>query len=228
MQAFKDLYYLFFPTICQNCEEPLVQNEDLICIKCRFDLPLAEMTDHSGNDVENVFYGRVPIDFGTALLRYNRKGVVQKLIHQLKYKEQEELGTLFGIWLGKELAKTKRLPKIDYVLPVPIHHHKLRKRGYNQVTKFGQQIANEINAEFNEDQLRSISTEETQTLKQRIDRWKNVKEKFYLNDTSFFENKNVLLVDDVITTGATLEACCIELKKTKNITISIATIAFTS
>lgn len=228
MQALKDLYYLFFPSICQCCDEPLVKNENLICVKCRFDLPLAEITEVSNNEVELAFYGRIDILFGTTLLLYKRKGVVQKLIHQLKYKGQEDLGILFGKWLGKELADSERLPKIDYVIPVPIHKRKQKKRGFNQVTKFGQEIAKEIDAEFNDQQLLSGSINETQTFKQRMDRWKNVREKFYLKDVEFFENKSVLLVDDVITTGATLEACSIELQRTKGITISIATIAFTS
>ena len=228
MRALRDLYYLFFPIVCHCCNAPLVENEDLICVPCRFGLPLAEMTATTDNEVERAFYGRIDIAFGTALLLYERKGVVQKLIHLLKYKSQEDLGILFGKWLGSELKLCDRLPTIDYVIPVPIHKKKLQKRGYNQVTKFAQEIARSLHAEFNDRQLRSISTNETQTLKQRSDRWQHVKEKFYLEDTRFFEGKNILLIDDVITTGATLEACCLELQKTKNITISIATIAFTS
>lgn len=228
MQALKDLYYLFFPDVCKCCDAALLESEDQICIKCRFDLPVAEMTNISNNDVEKAFYGRVDIAFATTLLIYKRKGVVQKLIHQLKYKGQEDLGIFFGKWLGEELAASERLPKIDYVVPVPIHKRKLRKRGYNQVAKFAQEIAKAINAVFNDDQLLSVARKETQTLKQRIDRWKNVKEKFYLKDAAFFENKNILLVDDVITTGATLESCALELQRTKAINISIATIAFTS
>lgn len=228
MKFAKDLYYLFFPAICQCCDKQLVQNEYLICLECRFDLPLAEMTQVQNNEIEQIFFGRIAIVFGTSLLLFKRKNIVQKLIHNLKYKRQEDIGVLFGKWLGDELAESERLPKIDYVIPVPIHKRKLRKRGYNQVTKFAQEIAKSLHAQFNDEQLLSVTTNETQTFKQRIDRWVNVQERFYLNDTNFFENKSVLLVDDVITTGATLEACCIELQRTKSVKISIATMAFTS
>ena len=224
----KDLYNLFFPQICYCCEVPLVENEDLICIKCSYDLPVAEMSNIENNEVERVLKGRVAIAFGTTLFFYERKGIVQKLIHLLKYKGHENLGGLFGKWLGEELSTCHRLPRIDYVVPVPVHKEKLKERGYNQVTQFALSIAMCINAEINQNQLLSSLATETQTLKLRSDRWKTVKEKFYLKDTKFFEGKSVLLVDDVITTGATLEACCHVLQKTKAIRISIATIAFTS
>ena len=228
MQALKDLYYLFFPEVCPGCDEPLVENEDMLCVKCRFDLPLAEMTAIPNNDLEKALYGRIPLQFGTSLLLYQREGLGQKLIHQLKYKGHEGLGGLFGKWLGEELAASKRLPKIDYVIPVPIARTKLKKRGFNQNTKFGLEISKALKATFNDQLLQSVAAKETQTLKQRMDRWKNVNEKFLLNNIHYLEDKNVLLVDDVLTTGATLEACCLELQKTKNITISIATMAFTS
>ena len=228
MHFFKDILNLFFPDLCNCCEEQLVKNESLICLKCRFDLPLAEVSDVKDNFVEKTFYGRVPIEFGTTLFFYKQKGIVQKLIYQLKYKNKEELGAMFGQWFGNELATCNRLPKIDFVIPVPLHKRKRKSRGYNQVTKFGQEIAKCINAEFNEGILQSISISETQSKKQRLDRWKNVKEKFHLSDTKIFKNKRVLLVDDIITTGATLEACTIELQKSEGIKISIAAIAFTS
>ncbi len=228
MHFFKEIVNLFFPEVCNNCNEQLVENESLICLKCRFDLPLSEITDIKDNLVERTFYGRVPIEFATSLFLYKPKGAVQKLIYQLKYKGNEDLGQLFGQWLGNELAQSDRLPKIDYVIPVPLHKKKLRTRGYNQVTKFGQEIANEIGAQFVDNILVSISASDTQSKKQRFDRWKNVKERFYLNDNQIFKNKSVLLVDDIITTGATLEACAIELQKSEQVKISIAAIAFTS
>lgn len=228
MQVFKDLLYLFFPDVCVLCNQALLEKEQQICITCRFDLPLTEFTEQPNNLIEKAFHGRVAIQFATSLFYYKRKGIIQKLIHQLKYKNQEIIGELLGQWLGSELVESKRLPKIDVVMPVPIHKKKLQKRGYNQVAKFSQQIANSIGAVYDESNLICLSNVETQTHKTRADRWQNVKNKFSLVDVTAFENKHILLVDDVITTGATIEACALQLQKTQNIKISIATIAFTS
>lgn len=228
MQLFKDLVYLFFPDVCVLCNEILLEKEQQICIKCRFDLPLTEFTEQPNNLIEKAFYGRVNIQFASCLFYYKRKGVVQKLIHQLKYKNQEILGEVFGQWMGRELLESKRLPKIDIVVPVPIHKEKLKKRGYNQVAKFSQQIARSLKVDYNDSNLICVSNAETQTHKTRADRFMNVKEKFLLVDTSVFANKSILLIDDVITTGATIEACALQLQKSDAIKISITTIAFTS
>lgn len=228
MQFFKDILYLFFPEVCQLCNKALAINEKHICVHCSFDLPVTNFTEEANNLIEQSFYGRVTIQFASCLFYYERKSVVQQLIHKLKYKSEEQLGFFLGQWLGSELAESKRLPSIDIVVPVPIHKKKLKARGYNQVTKFSQEIAKSINADYNDINLACILDVTTQTHKTRADRWKNVKEKFSLLDTHLFENKSILLVDDVITTGATIEACAIQLQKTKNIKISVATIAFTS
>ena len=228
MNSIRDLYNLFFPEICSICDAILVSNEELLCVECRLELPIAELTDIENNELEQVFYARIAIDFGTSLFYYNRKGVIQKLIHQLKYKGNENLGVLFGKWLGEEMQSSVRVPAFDCVIPVPIARRKLKKRGYNQVTKFAQEIAKVLEADFVDNQLLSESKHETQSKKRRVDRWKNVQDKFYLADTHYFDGKNVLLVDDVITTGATIEACCKELQKSKDISISVAAMAFTS
>jgi ComF family protein len=227
VQFLKDTFYLFFPKICACCDEQLVKNEIGICLKCRFELPITSFTDVIDNEVEQTFYGRVKIEFATALLFYRTKGISQKLIYQLKYKGKQELGTLLGKWLGAELKESKRFPSIDYIVPVPLHAKKLKKRGYNQLTTFGNSISEILNIPYINDVLIKETVTDTQTLKHRFERWKNVDEIFHLNDTTIFEQKHVLLIDDVITTGATLEACTLELSKTKNIKISIATIAFT-
>lgn len=228
MHFFRDIFYLFFPEVCLVCNKPLTINEKKICVQCSFDLPVTNFTEEANNLVEQSFYGRVDIQFASCLFYYGRKSMVQQLVHKLKYKNEEQLGTFFGQWLGSELAESKRLPKIDIVVPVPIHKKKLKTRGYNQVAKFSQEIAKSIKADYNEENLICISDVATQTHKNRADRWKNVKEKFSLIDTHLFENKSVLLVDDVITTGATIEACALQLQKAKNIKISVVTIAFTS
>ena len=158
---------------------------------------------------------------------YRKKGNTQKLIHDLKYKGNEEIGVLFGNWLGEILKENKEFSAIDYIIPVPLHPKKLRERGYNQVTKFGQTVGKHLNITYLENSLIRISSTKTQTFKARFERFNNIDTKFLLTDPSFFDHKNILLIDDVITTGATLEACAKEFLKSKNCTISILTIAYT-
>ena len=223
-----DLYSLFFPLVCQSCQRVLTTNEILICLYCRADLPLAKLSEVATNEVERIFYGRTVIEFGTSLLFYEQNGMAQQLIHQLKYKGQEELSALLGQWMGEELRVSKRLPSIDFVVPVPLDRRKMKKRGYNQVDGFGREIARMLNAHFVENNLKSRTSKDTQTKKNRFDRWLNVKNNYYLSDPSVFANSSLLIVDDVITTGATLEACCSALFKSEGVKISIATMAFTS
>ncbi len=178
--------------------------------------------------MEHIFYGHVPIQFASSLFYYEQNGMAQRLIHQLKYQGQKELGSLFGKWMGEELRYCQRFPKIDFVLPVPLSPNKMKKRGYNQVYGFGQEIALSINAIFLKDNLRSKKSSMTQTQKNREDRWYNVQDQFYVHEPEVFTNASVLVVDDVITTGATLLACCEALFKSKPIKISIVSMAFTS
>jgi ComF family protein len=211
-----------------SCEEVLFNSEELLCTHCLHDLPFANFTDEAENSVEKSFYGRVSIQTATTLLLFYKKGRVQHLIHQLKYNGIQEVGAYFGKWLGDEMKNSDRFKTIEMVVPVPLHPKKLKKRGYNQVAKFGKAIAKAINAQYVEDELIKITSTSSQTHKHRTERTQNVKEIFTLIDAKYFENKHILLVDDVITTGATLEVCCNELLKTKSIKISIATLAFTA
>ena len=227
MRVLKDIFYLFFPKTCVCCDEQLVQNEFEICLKCRFELPVTNFAIKNGNKIEQTFYGRFPLEYATALFYYRTKSISQKLIYQLKYKGRQDIGTLLGQWLGNELKDCDRFITVDYIVPVPLHPKKFKTRGYNQLTTFGISLSEILGVPYIDDKLIRKSVTDTQTLKHRFERWKNVNEIFYLNDVNFFKNKHVLLIDDVITTGATLEACAIELSKAKSIKISIATMAFT-
>lgn len=228
MRFLNDIINLFFPEICLNCEQQLGSNETIICTSCRHDMPLTNFTGEINNKVEQVFYGRISIKEATSLMYYYKKNKVQKIIHSLKYKGHQEIGAFFGEWLVKEMLQSDRFNNIDMIVPVPLHPKKLKKRGYNQVSIFGKTLATYLNANYCEDILIRKSATSTQTKKHRLERWKNVEELFFLTDNSYFEGKNILLIDDVITTGATLEACANELSKTSNINISIATMAFTA
>jgi ComF family protein len=222
-----NIFDIFFPNACVICENQLVKGEDLVCISCRSDLPFTQFSSWKNNKVEKSFEGRIPIENATSLLYYKRKGKVQKLIHQLKYKNRQEIGSLLANWLSVEMLDSKRFDKIDFIVPVPLHKRKLKKRGYNQVTTFGETLAKRLDSKFLENVLVSISKTTTQTLKTRFERLANVQEKFEITNKEILKNKHILLIDDIITTGATLEACSIKLLDIENIRISIATMAYT-
>jgi len=222
---FKSLVNLFFPKVCYACHSLLGDNEDSICLDCRHDLPVTDFHFDNNNSIEKVLYGRAQIEAGTALFRFEKKEQVQQLMHNLKYKGHENIGVVLGNWLGGELKMIKAYQKIDVVIPVPLHEKKLKKRGYNQVSKFGQQIAKALNTDYREDVLVKITNTKSQTTKERISRWMNPEELFALQNMEAIDCKHILLVDDIITTGATLEACILVLKQVKNIKISIAAMA---
>lgn len=227
MKFLKDIISLFFPTICICCSRSLLQNEKMMCTQCRHDLPIIPYQDMKNNKIAASFSGRILIEMGISFLFYRKEGKTKNLIHHLKYKGRQEIGTLIGNWFGNQLKESGKFNSIDYIVPGPLHPKKLRKRGYNQLTSFGISLAQQLTTCYTPNVLLRTSSATTQTYKQRFERFENLESKFYLHDVRFFENKHILLIDDVITTGATLESCCNELLKSENIKISIATIAYT-
>ncbi len=227
MNLLKDIFNIFYPTICLCCKEQLTTNEALICIDCRHDLPVTNFTDEADNIIEKIFYGRVPIEEATSLFYFLKKGKVQELIHHLKYKNQQKVGTFIGDWLGELMRNSKRFKTIDCIIPVPLHKKKQQLRGYNQVSTFGKSLSKKLDVPFYETTLLKKTATKTQTKKLRLERWKNSEHKFTVQTTNTLNGKHILLIDDIITTGATLEACINAFKEHKNIKISIATMAYT-
>lgn len=221
----KLLINLFFPEVCYACLRFLSDNENFICTHCRHHLPVTNFHFNNSNAVKKVLYGRAIIENGTALFRFEKQGLVQQLIHGLKYKGYQNIGFTLGNWLGAELKTVQAYKNIDLVIPVPLHKSKLKKRGYNQVSKFAQQIAQALNATYTDQVLLKTSQSASQVNKKRWARWNNTNTLFVLNNKTKIENKHILIVDDVITTGATLEACINVLQQANNVKISIATIA---
>ncbi|WP_159019003.1 ComF family protein [Algibacter sp. L3A6] len=222
---FKSVVNIFFPKVCYACLGTLNDNEDAICVDCRHDLPVTNFHLDDSDAVKKVLYGRCKIEHGTALFRFEKKSLVQQLIHGLKYRGYQNIGFVLGNWLGGELQELEAYRDVDVVIPVPLHKKKLRSRGFNQVEKFGQQIAEALNAEYLDQVLVKISNNKSQTTKGRIARLINSDELFALEHRELIESKHILIVDDLITTGATLEACILILNQAKNIKISIATVA---
>ncbi|WP_255362793.1 ComF family protein [Tenacibaculum sp. MAR_2009_124] len=177
--------------------------------------------------LQNIFFGKVPVENVYSFLYFTKFGITQKLIHELKYKKEQNIGVFLGRRMCYEIERLKLFKEIDIVLPVPLHKKKLKLRGYNQVSKFGGVLSNYLQVPYIINVLKRVSKNESQTLKRRFERFSNADSKFHISDLEYLQNKHVLLIDDVITTGATLVSCCEELLKVKNIKISICTIAYT-
>lgn len=223
---FHDFLNLFYPEVCQICDSILVKNEHVICINCMHELPVTNFHLDNENPVIKVFHGRVKVENATALLLFQKKGAVQKLIHNLKYKGQQKIGNFLGKWMGEELINSDGYSEIDAVIPVPLHPRKLRSRGFNQVEDFGKEIASALQVPYLDNVLLKKSFSGSQTIKSRLARWGNIEESFVLANPGLIHKKHLLLVDDLITTGSTLEACATVLKEAGDVKISVATMAF--
>ena len=219
-----DINSILLPPTCFGCTAQLSGGEYLLCTVCRHDLPLTDHNFAQENAVDRIFYGRVPIEKAASFLYFSKQGIVKNMLHFLKYKNQQQLGEFIGNWFGTSIAQDQLL-SIDFVIPVPLHPKKLRQRGYNQVELFGKQLAFHLNATFKNDCLIKTQNTKTQTKKNRLARGKNNLDLFVLKNSKELENKNILLVDDVITTGATIEACATTLLKAQNTKIYVATMA---
>ncbi len=224
---FSDIIQIFFPETCVICENTLAYGEISVCISCRAGLPLTYFTSETENQLEKNFFGRILLEEGTALLYYQIGNPTQKLLHQLKYKGREEVGVFLGNWLGEEIKQSDRFKEIDCIIPVPLHAEKEKQRGYNQVTEFGKCISIILGVTFNEHVLIRKVFKESQTKKDRIHRM--ITDGIYMvEDMAVLKDKHILLLDDVITSGATIEACCHALYQIPGIKISVAAMAYTS
>lgn len=222
-----NLLNLFFPKVCLGCQNYLTDNEQTICTTCRHQLPLTNFHFDTSNAVHKIMYGRVKLDQATALLHFSKKGIVQQLMHNLKYRGHEVVGQFLGEWLGEELKNSESYKAVDVVIPVPLHKTKQKQRGYNQVDKFGKALASALKAEYNSNVLVKTSATKTQVFKDRLKRSSTVEANFTTTEQGTLKNKHVLLVDDIITTGATLEACANALLVIEGLKLSVATMAIT-
>ncbi len=228
-----DLVALLYPTLCLACDEVLISGELECCTQCRVALPY--LTYHLPNVAEaptdtplaRRFWGKVPVAHTLAYLKFSPRGRVQQLLHRLKYENQPEIGRVLGRWFGEELAVAGFGSVVDGLVPVPMHPNKLRRRGYNQAECFAEGLAEALQLPVWTSLVEKITDTESQTRKNRIDRWQNVASGFAVPRTATAEltGQRLLLVDDVLTTGSTLEACASVLLASGAGTVSIATIA---
>jgi len=220
-----DFVGLIFPRVCLACDDPLGRGEEHLCTSCRAQLPYTDyhLLPHDKNPLARRFWGRVPVRHTLSYLRFLRRGRVQHLLHQLKYRGQRDVGLALGRWYGHDLVRHDF--QFDLVVPVPLHPRKLAKRGYNQSDPFAAGLAESLQIPWLATGLRRLEHTASQTRKNRLERWKNVAEVFEAADPAAVQGKHVLVVDDVLTTGATLEACAAALLAAGAAEVSIATIA---
>jgi ComF family protein len=224
--ALSNLLHLFYPHICTGCASDLLDEDNLLCLKCINTLPHTNYAQHANNQVEKIFWGRIPLAAAHSQFYFSKSSMVQELMHQLKYKSNQSIGMYLGEMMGHSLLNSNRFTGVDGLVPLPMYADKQHRRGYNQAAVICKGMALAMNIPvINNNVCRQYATE-TQTRKSRIERWENVTGSFVIKDPATLAGKHLLLVDDVLTTGATLEAAGNSILQCDNVKLSIATVAF--
>lgn len=220
--------HLVFPQVCAGCGSDLVSNNNKLCLLCHEALPQTSFHLHSNNPIEKLFWGRIPVTNATAQYYFTKESLMQQLMHRFKYKGDKELGLFLGRIIGYQLNETNRFSTLDALVPLPLFPSKERRRGYNQATILCEGISEVLQKPIEKKAVARTLFTESQTKKNRLERWQNMEGRFRLVDEQGIKGKHILLVDDVITTGATLEACGFELLKGEGVKLSIAALCFSS
>ena len=225
MNLATDFISLFFPRSCFICGNSLFKNEEVACTRCLLHLPETHFHREPENPVFQIFRGRIHIESAASFYYYKKGGSVQQLIHRMKYQGHREIGIYLGKLYGQKLKEEPRFSSVDTIIPIPLHRKKEKKRGFNQAEMIAIGLAESMKKELDTKSVIRVVASSTQTKKSRYKRWENVSEIFRLTDSKALENIHVLLVDDVITTGATMEACLLRLQTAPGIKLSVASIA---
>jgi ComF family protein len=223
----KDFSHLLYPHNCEGCGTDVLNDDAVLCAKCLFDLPVTHFCNTQNNPVAKTFYGRLPIEHAAAAYFFTKDSLLQHLMIQLKYRNNKEVGFYLGKQLGHQLQQSQLFEGVDALIPLPLNPKKERKRGYNQAMIICQGIASVWQKPIIQHAVVRIHFTETQTLQDRVHRWQNMQNVFTVSDPQIIEGKHILLVDDVITTGATLEACGAAIVKVPQTKLSIAALAWT-
>ncbi len=218
------MVHLFYPRLCEGCSRQLVAHERVLCVSCEMELPETGYHHDDQNETVLRLAGRAPFAHATSYAYFTNDGLLQHLLHGLKYKDKEENGTYLGEKFASSLLGTAWISTLDMIIPVPLHPSKKATRGYNQSMLIAEGLSKILKIPASDTQLVRIRKTESQTNKSRMERAENMKEVFRLAENHQLTGKHVLLSDDVLTSGATLEACALALLKAENIKISIATI----
>lgn len=220
------LIHLFYPHVCAGCGSDLMQDNNLLCLRCVNDLPHTNFAMHANNPVEKIFWGRLALTAAMSEFYFAKGTIIQNLVHEFKYKGNKDIGLYLGAMMGSSLLSNNRFTNIDALIPLPLFADKEFKRGFNQATILCSGISEVMNIPVIKNNVVRKRFTETQTKKHRTERWENVEGSFKVTQPTELKNKHILLVDDVVTTGATLEACGAEILKIAGTKLSIATLAF--
>jgi ComF family protein len=223
----ESVIHLLFPHVCTGCGSDILSKENSLCMRCIDAMPETNFEIHPNNPVEKTFWGRLPLTAATAQFYFTKESLMQHLMHQFKYKSNSDLGLQLGRIMGYQINKSNRFT-VDALIPLPLFPAKEKRRGYNQATVLCRGMAEMMKVPVIDNAIIRPQHTETQTKKGRIERWKNMEGKFILKDAAAIRNKHLLLVDDVVTTGATLEACGHELLQVENVKLSVATLCVAS
>lgn len=224
----ESMLHLFYPRLCEGCNKPLLAGEEVLCISCSLEIPETNYHHIPDNETAIRFAGRIPFIYATTFAWFSNDSLIQHMVHDLKYRNKMETGIYLGRRLGERLRETNWWKEIDIIVPVPLHKAKQAKRGYNQSMLIAQGISESMQIPADEHILKRVRDTESQTHKTRAERLRNMEDAFTINKTRHLNGKHILICDDVLTTGATLEACALALMAIEGIKISVATIGIAS
>lgn len=225
MKWISDLIDLIFPRTCVVCGELLSPQEKDICINCLSTLPKIEKIHL--DEIEKSFWGKVEIERATSFMYYHKNSPYNNLIHRLKYKNRPDTGDRLAFLAAKEIAESGFFDDIDAIVPLPLSKRKMRQRGYNQCDYIAKGLSRATGIPVIKNAVKRLKSNETQTHKSRDERWQNVEGIFALSDATLIEGKHILLIDDILTTGATLASCAKSIQEGCQCKISIFTLAYT-
>ena len=223
---FNDFAHLFFPHVCEGCGTDVLNNESLICAACFVKLPETGFIKEPNNPAEKIFYGRIKVEAAGSAFYFTKHSLLQHLIFQLKYRGNKDVGFYLGKLLGYQLIQTNRFNEVDVIIPLPLNPRKERKRGYNQAAMIAEGIVEVWKRPILKDAVQRLVFTETQTHKDRISRWQTMEGVFATLNEEAIKSKHVLLIDDIVTTGATLEACGEKILEVPDTKLSIITAAY--
>ncbi len=226
MTVINDFLSLIYPRHCEACGRIMRGHEHYICFHCRLNLPKSNYHTMAVSPMYMAFAGRVPLVMACSYYLYEKSGKVQRLLHAIKYEQQQDLAAFLGKQYAYDLSHTGVFDGIDVIMPIPLHEKKLKQRGYNQSECFASGLSSGLNKQVDTQHLQRIAETDTQTRKKKYERWENVEGIFAVKEPEALYGKHVLLVDDVVTTGATIESAWLALKEVPEVKVSVASIAF--
>lgn len=226
MSLWHDFISLIYPRTCVCCEKLLLKDEAFICNTCFIQLPKSGFENEENCELDKVFYGRVEVKKAASYLLFEKSGKVQKILHSIKYKGNKALAEQMGIWYGETLKNQELFNQVEVIVPVPLHPKKQKQRGFNQSEEFARGLSKAMQVPLAVDVLKRSVNTSTQTKKSKEERWENVKDAFEVAVPEKLVNKKILVVDDVITTGATLEACCAAINNAEVSNLSVVSLSY--